>query len=836
MAGMALVERRAALAALTATLAESTAGAGRVAAVTGGLASGKSSLLDVFAGQVADSGALLLTATGSRGERAIPLGAVGQLVSGLADDGVGTLADRVLRAAAERPVVLVVDDVQHLDGASLRALAGLRDRFADAPVLLVFTEWEPLSAGDLTMRADRRVRLGPLSEAGVAELLCAELGDDRATAACHRVSGGNPLLVHALVADHRAGRAVPGNSFRQAVLACLHRWEPRLLEVAQALAVLSGQTSPGLVAELTGSSRAVVARTTGILAAAGLLVGGRFRHDAVPAAVLDSMPADDSARLHLRAAEVLHRRRAAPMDVARLLVAAGQVGGAWGVAVLCAAAADATACDKGEFAVRCLELALPATTGRMRSTTAAALARIAWRYAPAELPCLSEVDTETAVRYALWHASDTVPDLLAQVTDPRAATGFTLGDEWIRGPRATRVARGTPVALWEHSAAALLPGLLRGENDEVVRDAERVLHGCLLGDQTAEVLASALTALAYADRPDRAEYWCGELVAEAGKRGATMWLALLEAVGAEISLRRGAIRTAREQAEVALRRLPARSWGVLVALPLSTIVSADTALGVADSAGLREVVPDTVFDTVMGVRYLRARGQHYLATDRLLAAVADFQACGRFLTRNGIDLPALAPWRTDLAEAHVRMGRRRIAAHLAQAQAELPSCGRLSRARSLRVLAVAEERGLALMQQSAEEFRASGDRFGAAVALAELSGLLAERGEPARSRRVAKTATDEALECGVDDLVDRVLRQGAVTTLERETSGGLSDAEHRVASLAALGHTNREISTKLYITVSTVEQHLTKIYRKLGVSRRSDLPSVLTGHSDRAGA
>jgi DNA-binding CsgD family transcriptional regulator len=52
----------------------------------------------------------------------------------------------------------------------------------------------------------------------------------------------------------------------------------------------------------------------------------------------------------------------------------------------------------------------------------------------------------------------------------------------------------------------------------------------------------------------------------------------------------------------------------------------------------------------------------------------------------------------------------------------------------------------------------------------------------------------------------------------------LSEAERRVAVLAAEGHTNREIARKLYITISTVEQHLTRIYRKLNVNRRADLP------------
>jgi DNA-binding CsgD family transcriptional regulator len=55
----------------------------------------------------------------------------------------------------------------------------------------------------------------------------------------------------------------------------------------------------------------------------------------------------------------------------------------------------------------------------------------------------------------------------------------------------------------------------------------------------------------------------------------------------------------------------------------------------------------------------------------------------------------------------------------------------------------------------------------------------------------------------------------------------LSDAERRVAALAAVGYTNREISDKLFVTMSTVEQHLTRTYRKLNVTSRADLPSSL---------
>ena len=54
-----------------------------------------------------------------------------------------------------------------------------------------------------------------------------------------------------------------------------------------------------------------------------------------------------------------------------------------------------------------------------------------------------------------------------------------------------------------------------------------------------------------------------------------------------------------------------------------------------------------------------------------------------------------------------------------------------------------------------------------------------------------------------------------------------------MCDLAARGRSNREISGELFITVSTVEQHLTRIYRKLNVKGRQDLPVEQTGaHPD----
>jgi DNA-binding CsgD family transcriptional regulator len=44
-----------------------------------------------------------------------------------------------------------------------------------------------------------------------------------------------------------------------------------------------------------------------------------------------------------------------------------------------------------------------------------------------------------------------------------------------------------------------------------------------------------------------------------------------------------------------------------------------------------------------------------------------------------------------------------------------------------------------------------------------------------------------------------------------------------VAALVAAGRTNREVAAQLFMTIGTVEVHLTRIYRKLGLRSRTEL-------------
>lgn len=82
---------------------------------------------------------------------------------------------------------------------------------------------------------------------------------------------------------------------------------------------------------------------------------------------------------------------------------------------------------------------------------------------------------------------------------------------------------------------------------------------------------------------------------------------------------------------------------------------------------------------------------------------------------------------------------------------------------------------------------------------------------------------------GATEFVNRCNRERRAGGLGTRTTGagGLTPQEQEIAKLVAEGATNRDVARELFLSSKTVEYHLTRVYRKLGVRTRNELPRVL---------
>ncbi len=103
----------------------------------------------------------------------------------------------------------------------------------------------------------------------------------------------------------------------------------------------------------------------------------------------------------------------------------------------------------------------------------------------------------------------------------------------------------------------------------------------------------------------------------------------------------------------------------------------------------------------------------------------------------------------------------------------------------------------------------------------------------AKARAVARRSLTEALET-FDALGAALWAAKAADELARipgrpPGSGELTETERRVAELVAEGLSNKEVAARLFVSVRAVESNLSKVYAKLGVRSRTELPGRLGG-------
>ncbi|OFS21835.1 helix-turn-helix transcriptional regulator [Corynebacterium sp. HMSC04H06] len=82
---------------------------------------------------------------------------------------------------------------------------------------------------------------------------------------------------------------------------------------------------------------------------------------------------------------------------------------------------------------------------------------------------------------------------------------------------------------------------------------------------------------------------------------------------------------------------------------------------------------------------------------------------------------------------------------------------------------------------------------------------------------------------GAPEFVERCNQERRASGLGRRTTGagGLTPQEEEIAKAVADGASNREVAEELYLSTKTVEYHLTRVYRKLGIRSRNELPRAL---------
>jgi DNA-binding SARP family transcriptional activator len=254
------------------------------------------------------------------------------------------LRARLTAAADDRPVLVVLDDLQGADTTSVQLLGLLARHLPRAPVLLMITartvgEDLPVAVSDCLGRMAREqaatfVRLGGLSADEVATLLATQLGssqlgssgDRSLTAQVHDRTGGNPFFVVELsrwmvgAHDLRLDRVPVPPSVGEVLRTRLARLPEGTREVLELAAVAGREIGLDLLeAAGTPAEEALAAMDSAL--AVGLVVEGgrpwswRFAHALVQEVLVDGLPALRRARLHARLGAALERRTAgAPED------------------------------------------------------------------------------------------------------------------------------------------------------------------------------------------------------------------------------------------------------------------------------------------------------------------------------------------------------------------------------------------------------------------------------------------------------------------------------------------------------------------------------------------
>jgi DNA-binding CsgD family transcriptional regulator len=784
--------------------------------------------------------------------------------------------------AGERPLICVIDDEQWLDRASVQTLGFVARRLGADPVGLVFAARDPgaelaglpeLVVEGLTDE-DARALLeaaltGPL-DARVADLIIAE-------------TRGNPLALLELPrelspAELAGGFGLPGAASLTGRIedSFARQLESLPPETRRLLQLTAADPSGDRSLAWRAAGRLGIPVQAGVPAVeAGLAEFGarvRFRHPLVRSAAYRSAPFFERQRLHAALAEVTdpiadpdrrawHRAQAAAgpdeevaVELERSAGRAQDRGGLAAAAAFLERAVALTA-DPARHVERILAAARAhmqaGAFGKATELLATAEARPLDDFASARVDLL-----RGQIAFAANRGGD-APLLLL-----KAAKQLE--------PLDRQLARDTYLTAW---MAAAFAGSLAGAGGLVeVSRAARALPPPKQPPGPLDLLLDGF-ALLVTDGPGTAAPTLRQVVDAFAGADTTEeevlqfgWMAqgAANALWDEDSVRSMLAR------QVQL----ARAAGALEQLPFDLVAYAMDDTWRGDFAGADALIAeaDVVCEATGGGRIApyaalfaaALRGNEAEAVPLVEAAIATAEAGGQGgvvtyahwvtailhngLGRYGDALAAaeqaardahlyISMWAVpELVEAAVRTGNTEVAAGALEPLAEMTQAGGTDFGLGIEV----RSRALLSRGRTADDlYREAIERLGRTRLRPDLARAHLLYGEWLRreNRRVdaqtqLRTAHDMMDTIGMNAFAERARRELLATgeTVRRRTveePGTLTAQEAYIARLARDGQTNPEIGAQLFLSARTVEWHLRKVFTKLGVSSRRELPAVL---------
>jgi DNA-binding CsgD family transcriptional regulator len=384
-----------------------------------------------------------------------------------------------------------------------------------------------------------------------------------------------------------------------------------------------------------------------------------------------------------------------------------------------------------------------------------------------------------------------------------------------------------------------------GSRERALRRARQALAMGVLQDEEAIGYYHAVNALFMVGEVEEACRAFEQAAQEARRRGDPFRVSNILGFLAYVRLRLGLLQDAEadlreglELSRVTAAGATAFQWhaGTLAELLIER-GEIEEASALVESAQLDLQPADS-----MQLFFLRAaRGRLSLLAGEPERALADFTTIIDVAAAGGAYSPAWLPARSHAAHAMHLLGRDPEALALVEEELRFASAwgAPIAIAVSLRTLGQIRggPDGLATLEEAAAMLQPTSARLEHARTVVEYGAALRRANHRTEARERLREGVELAHRLGALALVEHANAELAATGARprkvlQTGVDTLTASERRVAQLAAQDLTNKDIAQALFVTVKTVEVHLSSVYRKLALNSRRQLVSALEEASD----